>query len=167
MSRLHQPPQRGGGQFCIWSPTLEAQQNTNMKIKFAILTLLSSILFFTGCSTVGNAPDLARVKTSAKLAAYIGSSEYMRANPVSRPGFALAVEALKEIETAPTVDLTMLLSVVNRLPTKDIRSERVQMLITSTTILLSDFGGQLPLERMAELRPVATAIREGVELALK
>ena len=139
-----------------------------MKTKFfRLASLLLCVFALNACSTTGNAPDLARVKTSAKLAAYIGSSEYMRANPVSRPGFALAVEALKEIETAPTVDLTMLLSVVNRLPTKDIRSERVQMLITSTTILLSDFGGTLPLERLAELRPVATAIREGIELALK
>jgi hypothetical protein len=140
-----------------------------MKIKHILCLLASALcLLLPGCSTIsGGAPDLARVKTSAKLAAYIGSSEYMRANPVSRPGFALAVEALKEIEAAPTVDLTTLLAVVNRLPTKDIRSERVQMLITSTTILLSDFGGTLPLERMAELRPVATAIREGVELALK
>lgn len=138
-----------------------------MKRISILSAFLGCLLLFTACSTTGSAPDLTRIKTSAKLAAYVGSSEYLRARPETRPGFVLALEALKEIEAAPTVDLTMLLAVVNRLPTKDLRSERAQMLITSATILLSDFGGALPLERMAELRPVATAIREGIELALK
>lgn len=138
-----------------------------MKNKFSIVSCLLALALAAGCATAPNSNTVARIKTSAKLAAYVGSAEYLRARPETRPGFILALESLKEIESAPTVDLTTLLAVVNRLPTKDLRSERAQLLITSATIMLSDFGGQLPLEQLNELRPVVTAIREGVELALK
>lgn len=127
--------------------------------------LAAAALLSTGCQTTASRSE--RVQTAAKLAAYVGTTEYLRARPETRPGFILAVEALKQIESAETVDLVTLLAVVNKLPTKELRSDRAQMLITSATILLSDFAGALPLERIGELKPVATSIREGVELGLQ
>ncbi len=129
--------------------------------------LIAAALCFTGCQTAGNRDTAARVQTAAKLAAYVGTTEYLRARPETRPGFVLAVEALKQIETAETVDLPTLLAVVNKLPVKNLHSDRAQMIVTTATILLSDFAGALPLEKLNELKPVATSIREGVELALQ
>ena len=148
----------------------ELQQEINLRarIKYALAIaafLIGVALTFTGCQT--SAPTQQRVQTAAKLAAYIGTTEYLRVQPDKRPGFVLAVEALKQIESAPTVDLPTLLAVVNKLPTKELRSARAQMFITSATILLSDYGGQLPLDKLNELKPVAISIREGIELGLQ
>jgi hypothetical protein len=130
------------------------------------LCLLSCLLLNSGCQTAGSTDSLPRVLTAAKLASYIGVSEYLRVHPETKPAFLLAVQSLKQIEASTTVDLVTLLAVVNQLPTKELRSERAQMFITSATILIADFGGQLPIEKLNELKPVATAIREGIELAL-
>ncbi len=137
-----------------------------MKSKFALALLALSLALLPGCSSMQPSTQK-RVETATKLAAYIGTTEYLRVHPEQRPGFELAVEALSQIETAPTVDLTALLAVVNRLPVKELKSDRSQMFITSAAILLTDYGEALPLERLNELRPVAVSIREGIQLALQ
>lgn len=138
-----------------------------MKIKYYILTIAIALsVFFTGCTTIGSGPDLGRIQKAAKLAAYIGATEYMRAYPVSRPGFVLAQTELAELAKSDGLDMAKLLAIVNRLPVKNINNERVQMYITSTAIILSEFGDKLPLDRLAELQPVAQAIADGLALAL-
>ncbi len=138
-----------------------------MKTKSILLAsvLALSALTFTGCQTT--APVAQRIQTAAKLAAYVGTKEYLRVHPEQRAGFVLARDLLVQIETSPTVDLPTLLAVVNKLPVKELKTERAQLIVSSATLLLSDYAGQLPLEKLNELKPVAASIREGIELALQ
>jgi len=50
---------------------------------------------------------------------------------------------------------------------KELKSDRARIYVTAATLLISDYAGTVPLEQIAELKPVATAIREGIELALQ
>lgn len=130
--------------------------------------LLTASLSFTGCQTAAiSQASIARIQTAAKLAAYVGTTEYLRVHPEQRAGFVLARDLLGQIETSPTVDLPTLLAVVNKLPVKELKTERAQLIVSSATLLLSDYAGQLPLEKLNELKPVAASIREGIELALQ
>lgn len=132
----------------------------------AILYLLSSILVLslTGCATAPTAPQ--RVASAAKIAAYVGTSELLLAHPEMRLKFEIARDTLRVIEESDTVDLATLLAVVNRLPVKELKSERAMIVVTSATILIADYGGALPVEQLGNLKPVARAIREGIELGL-
>jgi hypothetical protein len=38
--------------------------------------------------------------------------------------------------------------------------------VTSSAILLQDFAGKLPVDRLAELKPLAGALADGLTLAL-
>lgn len=135
-----------------------------MKKIFASLLLCALALNFPGCAT---APQTtARIASAGKVAAYVGTAEFLRAHPEARIGFEAARDSLRVLETSGHVDLAMLLAIVNRLPVKELRSERALIIVTAATILITDFGGALPLEQLDNLKPVARAIREGIELGL-
>lgn len=131
-----------------------------------ILSLsLVAVLFLTGCAST-TPQTSARVAKVAKLAAYIGTAEYLKAYPVSRPAFEVAHVELSNMAASPGIDMAQLLAVVQRLPVKNIQNDRVSMYITSSAIILSEFGDKLPLDRLAELQPVAQAIADGIGLGL-
>lgn len=138
----------------------------NPFIWLAMLACLCVLLFNSGCATLGNGSTLQRIQTGSKLAAYVGSAEYLRSHPETRPAFELARDQLIQIESSEHVDLALLLSIINRLPVKELKSDRAQLAITSATILLSDYLGNLPVEKLDDLKPVAKSIREGIDLAL-
>jgi hypothetical protein len=106
-----------------------------------------------------------RIKTSATLAAYVGTVETLRQHPEYRVGFDLASKELKALETG-NVDAIALMEIVNRLPVKELKSSRAQMIITAATIILSDELGATPIEKLNDLKPVVAAIREGIERGL-
>jgi len=124
--------------------------------------ILIGVLALSGCAT----SPVSRATTGAKLAAYIGTTEYQRAHPETRPAFVIAAEELRDIEQAETIDFVTVLAIVQRLPVDRLRSPRAQLIITATSIILADVGGQVPLDHVESLRPVVKALREGVELGL-
>ena len=135
--------------------------------KIPLLLLCGALALGTsGCATVSPTTK-ARVETAAKAAAYLGSSEYLRSHPETRPAFELARNQLAALETAETVDLVTLLSIVRQLPVKELKTERATMIVTAATILLSDYAGSLPVEKLNELKPLAGSIRQGLDLALQ
>ncbi len=141
-------------------------KNPFIWLTFTVL-LAITLLTSQGCATFGgNSTTIQRVQTASKLAAYVGASEYIRQHPETRVAFTLARDQLIQIESSEHVDLTLLMSILDRLPVKDLKSERSQLLITAATIVLSDFAGSLPVDKLDELKPVAKSIREGLDLAL-
>lgn len=129
-----------------------------------IASILIALCLFTGCAT--NRTQNQRVASAAKVAAYVGTYEFLRDNPGARPHFVVARDALLTIEQSDHVDLATLLAIINQLPVKELRSDRAVLIITSATILLSDYAGALPVEQLDELKPIAKAIREGIDLGL-
>jgi hypothetical protein len=134
-------------------------------MKTIIATIALTAFLLTGCASLQNPQTQSRIQTGVKLAAYVGTVETLRQHPEYRAGFELALEQLKAMESGP-IDTIALLDIVNRLPVKELRSDRAQMIITAGTILLNDEIGSLPLEKLNDLKPVIASIREGVERGL-
>lgn len=132
--------------------------------KIQVGLALASLVLITGCANLSQTQQ-SRIQTGVKLAAYVGTAETLRAHPEYRKGFEVALVELKALEAGP-IDVIKLLEIVNRLPVKELKSDRAQMIITAGTILLTDEIGATPLEKLNDLRPVISAIREGVERGL-
>lgn len=130
--------------------------------------LLAGLLFLSGCATPNgtDAPTAARITPAVKLAAYVGTAEYLRAHPESRDQFATAATELTTLTDADQVDLATLLAIAHRLPVKELKSDRAAIYVTAATILLTDYGATIPADQLNQLQPIARAMRDGIELAL-
>jgi hypothetical protein len=117
-----------------------------------------------GCSTMSGSQK-ARVHTGITVAAYVGTVEALRPHPEYRIGFETAALELKALEDGK-IDTIKLLEIVNRLPVKELKSDRAQMIISAATIVLADEIGSTPIEQLDNLKPVVSAIREGIERGL-
>jgi hypothetical protein len=132
--------------------------------KIILLAICATLL--TGCAYLkANPQATTRIATGVSVAAYVGTTETLRDHPEYRSGFQLAVTDLKILESGP-VDTIKLLEIVNRLPVKELKSSRANMIITAATIILNDEIGATPLEKLDDLKPVITAIRQGIERGL-
>jgi hypothetical protein len=135
-----------------------------MKNKFALSLLASALcLLAIGCQTTSETQQLA---TATKMAAYIGTSEYLLAHPEARPKFEAAERELFALESAETIDAITILAIAQRLPVKELKSERAAIYVTAATVLLSDYGATIPVDQINELKPIVRAMREGVALGL-
>lgn len=178
LGRVYHAVRNGGGLVSIWrgllfgtntpKPVDPPASDGRVFDKLSVGLVTIGLVGLTGCAVFKENPQLAqRVQTAAKLAAYVGGSEYLRAHPETRPAFEIARAELARLETADAIDLATLFDIINRLPVKNLQSDRAQMLVAAGTILLSDYAGALPVDRLKELQPMAKAIREGLDLALK
>lgn len=131
------------------------------------ITIAIPTCTLTGCATfTGEGATLRRVTTAAKVAANTGTFLYLQKHPETRPAFILARDQLLQIEASEHVDLALLLSIVQRLPVDRLESPVAQLLISNATIIITDFAGSLPLDQLDNLKPVAAALREGIDLGL-
>lgn len=143
-------------------------------MKRFLTLLLSASLFtapfvvlplMTGCSTLGG-DNAQHIQTSVKLAAYLGTQAYLTKNPQTRPGFVIARDELLVLSTAESIDAVTLLAIVNRLPIKELKGDKSSIFITASTIILSDYAGQLQLDQLKQLQPIAKSMAEGITLGL-
>jgi hypothetical protein len=132
-------------------------------LKSTVALVATTAMLATGCASIGRNSSLV---TSVKVAAYTGTAVGLADHPEWRRGFEEAHADLALIEQAEVIDFVFVLAVVQRLPVKELKSDKAAILITAATILLSDYGGSLPLDRLEELRPVVKAMREGIGLGL-
>ena len=135
-----------------------------MKKVQALFALIGMLTLAAGCSTLSGSQK-ARIHTGVTVAAYVGTVETLRAHPEYRLGFEAAALELKALEDGQ-IDTIKLLEIVNRLPVKELKSDRAQMIITAATIVLADEIGATPIEKLNDLKPVVAAIREGIERGL-
>jgi hypothetical protein len=130
------------------------------------ILISAGLLQLTACANM-SATDQQRAISAAKIAAYLGTSEYLLQKPQDRPAFVLARDQLKVIENSETVDLATLLAIIQKLPVKELKSSHAQIIVTTATIVISDYAGSLPADRLNELKPLAAALRQGLDLALQ
>lgn len=129
---------------------------------------LIGLVGLTGCAALKDNPDLLkRVEAASKMAAFVGTSEYVRQHPETRFAFELVRDELKDLGAAEKLDLVTLLSAVNHLPIKELKNERATMIVTAAGILLTDYADRLPVEKLSTLQPVALAIAGGINLGLE
>ena len=133
------------------------------------IALIAAPVIFTGCTTTGT-PDgqsqQVRLNGLVKMAAYLGTTEALRQHPEWRMGFELAHNELKALEGAEKLDFVAVLAIVNRLPVKELKSDRATMFITAGTILLNEQLQQIDFSKIEKLRPTVISLREGIGLGL-
>lgn len=125
---------------------------------------LLALTLMVGCQT---SPDGSHgIATTVKTAAYVGTSLYLTDHPDARVEFERAAYELEQVERAEVIDFPTILAIVNRLPVKELKSDEARIIITGATIILADYAGQLRLDQMEQLRPIARALKEGIALGL-
>lgn len=135
----------------------------------AALFIASFAFLLAGCSTVGDhkvtVQDFA---PGIKAAAFGGTYYALKEHPEWRPGFETAADELKTIYTSDKIDFATIMTIVQRLPVKELQSDNAKLAITAGTILLSGYGNQIiELDRLENIKPVAQAIEEGIRLGLQ
>lgn len=138
--------------------------------KFLLCSLCSLLLIpvlFTGCVTSPdgtNSPDIERISNVAREAATFGTLEALRARPDWADEFAIAHKELKALSTAEKITVGDLLTVLNRLPIKELQSNEARITIGAARILIAGSGwSAVDAVRLAQIRPVVVAIVEGLE----
>lgn len=119
----------------------------------------------TGCAFLKANPTVTqRLATATKLAMFVGTKEYLRQHPGERQKFVDVMNSITLLESSSVIDGVTVAAVLDQLPIKELKSERAQLLISATTIALSDSLGNIPVSDEARL--FLTAAREGLELGL-
>lgn len=123
----------------------------------------------TGCASLNDglsSSNAQRIQTSVKLAAYLGTQAYLTKNPQTRPAFVAARDQLLLLSTAENIDAATLLAIVSQLPVKELNGDQSKLIITAATIILSDFAGELQLDQLKQLQPIAKSMADGITLGL-
>ena len=128
--------------------------------------IISSLMVFAlcGCSGLNQPTTQQRVVTAAKLAAYVGTSEYLAKRPGAKDDFLSASGQLHALATQTNIDLINILAIVNELPIKELKSEQAKIIITAGELLIIQYGQSLPVDQLRNLKPVAQAIADGIDL---
>lgn len=132
------------------------------------LWLATSILVcqLVGCTALQTPKGQARLINASNFAAYAGTVETLKYLPSKRAGFERAVIDLKVLEAGP-IDIYTLTEIIQRLDVKELRSTEAQIVITGVQLTLITELGATPLDQVQNLKPIVTAIREGIERGLK
>lgn len=137
----------------------------SLKTILPALLIAATLSFTVGCANLGDGKTAPQLQSAALVAAYVGTAETLRAHPEYRTGFELAASELRVLEEG-NIDAIKLMNIVNRLPVKELKSDRATIIITAATILLTDQIGATPIEKLNDLKPVVSAIRQGIERGL-
>lgn len=132
------------------------------------LLLATSLLFGAGCQTTDD-PRTAedRIESSVRAAATIGTYEILRERPDWEPYFEEAMHELAALTAHGTVDFWVVYEIVQRLPVEELRSERAIVYITTTNMVLEEFGNpSIDLDVMPNAHPIAWGLMTGIERGL-
>jgi uncharacterized protein YceK len=125
------------------------------------------VALFTGCQSTPTSRDYS---PAIKTAAYVGTFYALKEHPEWRPSFELAAVELNTLASADQIDIATIMAIVTRLPVDQLQSDEAVVIITSATLLLAEYGGggrPIPLEQLQSLKPVAVALRDGINLGLR
>lgn len=142
---------------------------TSLKLLVAAVVAFA-IASLVGCSTTSGTKqvDVQDFIPAIKTAAMVGTTYSLNEHPEWRSGFETAAKELKVLETADKIDFATIMAIVTRLPVKELQSSDARLAISGATILLSGYGNKIvALEKLDNVRPVATALREGIELGMQ
>lgn len=129
--------------------------------------ILSTLLLAAACGCATPPHGDRDIAPIVKTAAYVGTHYALVKHPEWKQDFELAANELRGLENSETIDFVTILAIINRLPIKELKSDNAAIVVTSATILLSEYGGRIvPVEQVAKAKPIAAAIRQGIELAL-
>lgn len=131
------------------------------KIKLLIIGV-ALVATVTGCKSLRTA-DSARIARVSKQAATIGTREVLTAHPAYRAQFQEAADELHMLASSPTIGVSDLLAIAQRLPVKELKSDTARLSFEGATLLISAIDvPELSADRVAQLQPIAQAIADGI-----
>lgn len=137
---------------------------------FTVALIFAGVLaaHLTGCATApdgSSVPDTARIALVTREAAAIGTAEALFRYPEWKPDFVSVVAQLKALEAEPNITVNAMLGIIARLPVNELRSRDAQLAISGARLVVAAAGwSDVEITRTEQLRPVVTALREGLEL---
>lgn len=138
-------------------------------MKNLLALALTAVLFLTGCATTGGI-NQAKIVPLVHAAAFTGTTAYLSQDPGSRTQFVEAVAALGLLLHGDTLTLEQIRSALATLPVKELRDEKVAIAIKAAFVVTDVYGADIAdlpaLERVQALKPIAQAIRDGIQSAL-
>jgi len=131
-----------------------------------LLLCIATLGFATGCKTVDgkSVPDSAKIAAASREAASLGTQEALLHHPEWLSGFHAAHDELARLETLDTVRASDLLAIIGRLPVNELKSDEARIAISGARLIIALAGwSEIDAERVQQIRPVITAIRQGLE----
>jgi hypothetical protein len=134
------------------------------------------MLVFTGCKTtspttptvedhIARANNIAIV---AEMAAYAGTTVWLRDHPQDRDKFQLAASSLTLLLGGTNVTAEALADIVRALPVKELRDQdNAALIIGSALVLYDGFARQhVNIDGNLYIRPIAASVQRGIVRAL-
>lgn len=116
-----------------------------------------------GCTTTPTARQLGIIKQVA----YNGTYFALQEKPLWRPGFVLAKQEFRAFSASTNdVGMTEIVAIINRLPVKELSSDKARLFVNNGVLLLEQVtgGSAIPAEKLATPRQIAGALADGIEL---
>ena len=123
-------------------------------------------LFVAGCTTTPEGktvPDVPRIAAITREAATIGTQETLIRRPEVKDKFIMVVAQLAVLETQGDITVESLLAIVSQLPVNELKSDNARLAISGARLVVAAAGwSDVTIVRAEQLRPVVTALREGL-----
>jgi hypothetical protein len=135
-----------------------------------ILALIAALaLFATGCKT--NSTDtqkVARVAVVAEMAAFSGTSVYLKAHPENRPYFNIARESLHALAATNGITPASFAEALKGLPIKELQGDTGTLVVGNAVVLYDMLAREhVNLDANIWLRPVVESVERGMARALE
>ena len=127
---------------------------------------------FTGCAILsGNtAPEtMAMYVADMRDIGELGTRAALMENADLKPEIIKARDSLKALESLPDGDVTLddLIAVVSKLPIDALQTPRAQLYIFGGKILLRHVQQSVNLSQISNIKPLVTALRQGMDAGLQ
>lgn len=133
--------------------------------KIMILCAVTGMLV-AGCTTTPEGktiPDVPRIAAITREAAAIGTQEALVRNPALKEKFVLVAAQLAILETQGDITVEKMLYIVSQLPVNELKSDDARLAISAARLVVAGAGwSSVTIIRDEQLRPVVTALREGL-----
>lgn len=131
-----------------------------------VLCVAGLLIAQCGCTTTPEGktvPDIARIALVTREAATIGTTEALIRRPEVKEKFVLVVAQLAVLEAQEDITVESLLAIVSQLPVNELKSDNARLAISSARLIVASAGwSDVTIVRAEQLRPVVTALREGM-----
>lgn len=142
-----------------------------------IIALFLSLFLFVGCvtnQTTGkkelSESYVKKIAQASELAAFNGSYLYLKEKPQDKEIFIGVSDSLNVL-IQEEMTLNGFLMVIQHLPIKELKDEKAVLIVDNAIILFGIFQDDLvkldQLEQAKKLKPIAEALKKGIDRALE
>ena len=134
-------------------------------MKLKLLSLIAVVLI-TGCASTPES-QIKQLAADARDVAEIGTAIVLLENPSLRKELQFTLDRLITLESLPDpITIDKLTDMLHRLPFTELQSNKTQLYILGGQLILRRATHEVELGSMTTLRPIVSALRQGMQSAL-